>query len=137
MFFFVYPYNNFFCFNMIDMRFRLWFTFLVVYAVLAPIATSRSSAGRHSHLVLPSQDEDWGLQNPFHISSPYSVFLSTLSGLQKTTQRKRTGMYFHLCWEEIDERNIKIVLIQNLQKPQVLHIIKSEIFFKGLVKQNV
>ncbi|KFM82346.1 hypothetical protein X975_12339, partial [Stegodyphus mimosarum] len=57
--------------------------------------------------------QDSGLLRSLPSSISYSIFLSALSGLQRTTQRKRTAMGMDLTdylWNKAHEKHRAIVL---------------------------
>ncbi|GFY56683.1 uncharacterized protein TNIN_483151 [Trichonephila inaurata madagascariensis] len=70
------------------MRMGSWFTGAVVCIMF--IQGSLSYEDKQNHLLSSSNLQDMGLPSSFPASVSYSVFLSALSGLQRTTQRKRT-----------------------------------------------
>ncbi|GFQ66363.1 uncharacterized protein TNCT_109011 [Trichonephila clavata] len=71
-----------------EMRMGSWFTGAVVCIMF--IQGSLSYEDKQNHLLSSSNLQDMGLPSSFPASVSYSVFLSALSGLQRTTQRKRT-----------------------------------------------
>ncbi|GFS86481.1 uncharacterized protein TNCV_513461 [Trichonephila clavipes] len=71
------------------MRMGSWFIGAVVCIMF--IQGSLSYEDKQNHLLSSSNLQDMGIPSSFPASVSYSVFLSALSGLQRTTQRKRTG----------------------------------------------
>ncbi|GIY36528.1 uncharacterized protein CEXT_420711 [Caerostris extrusa] len=64
-----------------------WFTGAVVCLMFAH---TLSYADKQRHLLSSRNFQDMGLPRSLPASVSYSVFLSALSGLQRTTHRKRT-----------------------------------------------
>ncbi|GFU24658.1 uncharacterized protein NPIL_449722 [Nephila pilipes] len=94
-----------------EMRMGSWFTGAVVCVVF--VQSSLSYEDKQKHLLSSSNLQDMGLPSSFPASVSYSVFLSALSGLQRTTQRKRTAMGMDLTdylWNKAHEKHRAMVL---------------------------
>ncbi|XP_071043733.1 uncharacterized protein [Parasteatoda tepidariorum] len=100
------------------MRRRCWFTGAMVCALFAQAMSSLLFENKHKRLLSSMNEEDEGLANSYPTSVSYSVFLSALSGLQRTTQRKRTAMGMDLTdylWSKAHEKNRALVLQRMLK----------------------
>ncbi|GIY43271.1 uncharacterized protein CDAR_257651 [Caerostris darwini] len=87
-----------------------WFTGAVVCLMFAH---NLSYADKQKHLLSSRNFQDMGLPSSLPASVSYSVFLSALSGLQRTTHRKRTAMGMDLTdylWNKAHEKHRSMVL---------------------------
>ncbi|KAF8790621.1 uncharacterized protein LOC129961075 isoform X2 [Argiope bruennichi] len=92
------------------MRMGSWFTGAVVCVMFAH---SLSYEDKQKHLLSSANLQDMGLPNSIPASFSYSYFLSALSGLLRTTQRKRTAMGMDLTdylWNKAHEKHRAMVL---------------------------
>ncbi|XP_071043731.1 uncharacterized protein [Parasteatoda tepidariorum] len=108
------------------MRRRCWFTGAMVCALFAQAMSSLLFENKHKRLLSSMNEEDEGLANSYPTSVSYSVFLSALSGLQRTTQRKRTVTFLSsqtamgmdltdYLWSKAHEKNRALVLQRMLK----------------------